>query len=114
MIVAALPLVTSALSSLAPTLGAAAGSAASSLAASATSAASAGSGDFGSVMAQVSGDALKKMKAAEATSISGIEGQASAQDVVQSVMSAQESLQTALAIRDKSVSAFQEVTRMAI
>lgn len=110
MIVAALPLVTSALSALAPTLGAAAGSAASS----ATSAASAGGGDFGSVMAQVSGDAVKKMKAAEATSISGIEGHASAQDVVQSVMSAQETLQTALAIRDKSVAAFQEVTRMAI
>ena len=54
-------------------------------------------------MAQVTGDAVKKMKTAEATSISGIEGKASTQDVVQSVMSAQESLQTALAIRDKSV-----------
>ena len=108
MIVAALPLVTSALSSLAPSLGAA-----SSAATSAASATAAG-GDFGSVMAQVSGDAVKKMKAAEAASISGIEGKSSTQDVVQSVMSAQESLQTALAIRDKSVAAFQEITRMAI
>jgi flagellar hook-basal body complex protein FliE len=65
-------------------------------------------------MAQVSGDAVKKMKAAEATAISGIQGQSSAQDVVQTVMSAQESLQTVLAIRDKSVAAFQEVSRMAI
>ncbi len=112
MIVAALPLVTSALSSLAPSLGAAASSAASA-ASSAASATAAGS-DFGSVMAQVSGDAVKKMKAAEATSVAGLEGKASAQDVVQSVMSAQESLQTALAIRDKSVSAFQEITRMSI
>ena len=110
MIVAALPLVTSALSSLAPSLGASATSAA----AAATTAAAAGGSDFGSVMAQVTGDAVKKMKAAEATSISGIEGKASTQDVVQSVMSAQESLQTALAIRDKSVSAFQEISRMAI
>ena len=113
MIVAALPLVTSALSALAPSLGTAASSAASAAASAAAASASAG-GDFGSVMAQVSGDALKKMKAAEATSISGLQGQASTQDVVQSVMSAQESLQTALAIRDKSVSAFQEISRMSI
>jgi len=112
MIVAALPLVTSALSALAPSLGTAASSAASAAASAAS--ASASGGDFGSVMAQVSGDALKKMKAAEATSISGLQGQASTQDVVQSVMSAQESLQTALAIRDKSVSAFQEISRMSI
>ncbi len=106
MIVAALPLVGSALSSLAPSLGTAASAAA-------TSAASAG-GDFSSVLSQVSGDAVKKMKAAEAASISGIEGKTNAQDVVQSVMSAQESLQTALAVRDKAVSAFQEITRMSI
>ncbi len=109
MIVAALPLVTSALSSLAPSLGAAASSAATSAASTA-----AGSADFGSVMSQVSSDAVKKMKAAEATSISGIEGKASTQDVVQSVMSAQESLQTALAVRDKAVSAFQDITKMSI
>ena len=109
MIVAALPLVTSALSSLAPSLGAAASSAATSGASTA-----AGSADFGSVMSQVSSDAVKKMKAAEATSISGIEGKASTQDVVQSVMSAQESLQTALAVRDKAVSAFQDITKMSI
>ena len=105
MIVAALPLVTSALSSLAPSLGTAASSAVS---------AATGGADFGSVMSQVSSDAVKKMKAAEATSISGIEGKASTQDVVQSVMSAQESLQTALAVRDKAVSAFQEITKMSI
>ena len=110
MIVAALPLVTSALSSLAPSLGASATSAASSAASAAASASS----DFSSVMAQVTGDAAQKLKTAEAASISGIEGKASTQDVVQSVMSAQESLQTALAIRDKSVSAFQEISRMAI
>ena len=107
MIVAALPLVSSALSSLAPSLGTAASTAA-------TSAAATAGGDFSSVLAQVSGDAVKQMKAAEAASISGIEGKTNAQDVVQSVMSAQESLQTALAVRDKAVSAFQEITRMSI
>lgn len=103
MIVAALPLVSSALTALAPSAGA-----------SAASAASAAGSDFGSVMAQLSSDAVKKLQAAETAAVSGIEGKVSTQDVVQSVMSAQESLQTALAIRDKSVSAFQEISRMAI
>ncbi len=100
--IAAIPLVTSALSSLAP-----------STATSAAKASTVG-GDFGSILSQVSNDAVQKLKTAEASAVSGIEGKASAQDVVQSVMSAQESLQTALAVRDKSVSAFQEITRMAI
>jgi len=34
--------------------------------------------------------------------------------VVESVMAAQRSLQSVLAIRDKAVAAFQEITRMAI
>ena len=104
--IAAIPLVTSALSSLAP-----------SAAAGATSAAKAAStvgGDFSSVLSQVSNDAVQKLRTAETSAVSGIEGKASAQDMVQSVMSAQESLQTALAVRDKSVAAFQEITRMSI
>jgi flagellar hook-basal body complex protein FliE len=36
------------------------------------------------------------------------------QDVVEAVMSAERSLQTALALRDKSVAAWQEISRMAI
>jgi flagellar hook-basal body complex protein FliE len=114
MIVAALPIVSSALSSLAPSLGAAASSAATAATSAASTATATGGADFGSIMSQVSGDAVKKLKAAEATSVSGIEGKASTQDVVQSVMSAQESLQTALAIRDKAVSAFQDITKMSI
>ena len=70
--------------------------------------------DFGSVLAQVAGDAMDKLNTGEATAISGIEGKASVQQVVSSVMDAQSSLQTALAIRDKIVSAYQEVSRMAI
>jgi flagellar hook-basal body complex protein FliE len=70
--------------------------------------------DFGSVLAQVAGDAMDKLNTGEATAISGIEGKASVQQVVSSVMDAQTSLQTALAIRDKIVSAYQEVSRMAI
>ena len=53
---------------------------------------------------------VQKMKGAETAAVElGHPGQGlDLQAVVQSVMSAQESLQTALAIRDKAVAAFQE------
>ena len=54
------------------------------------------------------------MKTSETMSVAGIEGKATTQSVVESVIAAQESLQTALAVRDKAVSAFQEISRMSI
>jgi flagellar hook-basal body complex protein FliE len=70
--------------------------------------------DFGSVLSQVTQDTIGKLKGAEAMSISGLQGQASVQQVVQSVLDAQGSLQTAIAVRDKVVSSYQELSRMAI
>ncbi len=104
--IAALPAVSSVLSMLAP-------SGATSAAPTVLDAASAG-GDFGQVMAKVSTDAMQSLKSAETAAIGGIEGKANVQGVVQAVMSAEESLQTALAVRDKTVAAFQEITRMSI
>jgi flagellar hook-basal body complex protein FliE len=69
---------------------------------------------FADVLAEMTGSPMEALKAGEATAIAGIQGKVSAQQVVQSIMSAEESLQTAMAIRDKVVSAYQEVTRMAI
>ncbi len=43
-----------------------------------------------------------------------MQGAAPVHKVVESIMSAQRSLQSALAIRDKAVSAYQEISRMAI
>jgi flagellar hook-basal body complex protein FliE len=70
--------------------------------------------DFGQVLAQVSSDAVNTIKTGEATSIAGLQGTANVQEVVQAVMSAEQTLQTAIAIRDKVVAAYQEITRMAI
>jgi len=70
--------------------------------------------DFGQMLAQVSSDAVNTVKTGEATSIAGLQGTATVQDVVQAVMSAEQTLQTAIAIRDKVVAAYQEITRMAI
>lgn len=69
---------------------------------------------FSDALANVSMDAIQTLKNGEAAAISGISGKASAQQVVEAVMSAQTTLQTAIAIRDKVVSAYQEVARMSI
>ncbi len=69
--------------------------------------------DFGKVFDQV-GEAINTLKAGEADAISGLQGQSSVQHVVDSVMSAQRSLQTVVAIRDKVVSAYQSLSQMAI
>ena len=76
---------------------------------------SAGAGQsFNEAMAQVSGDALKTLRTAEASSMIGIEGKASVQQVVENVMSAERTLQTTLAIRDKAVAAWQQISQTAI
>ena len=69
---------------------------------------------FGDVLAQVSGNAVETLRAAETTSISGLRGQASVLEVVEAVKAAEQSLQTAISIRDKVVAAYQEISRMAI
>lgn len=71
-------------------------------------------GDFGQMLTQVANDAVGSLKAGEATAISGLQGKATVQQVVQAVSDAQSSLQTALAVRDKAVSAYQDITRMTI
>jgi flagellar hook-basal body complex protein FliE len=69
---------------------------------------------FSDMMAQVATSSVDTMKAGEAASIAGIQGKASVQQVVEAVMSAEQTLQTAIAIRDKVVAAYQEIARMAI
>lgn len=71
-------------------------------------------GDFSQVLANVATDAIGTVRAGEATAISGIEGKASIQSVVAAVMAAEQTLQAAVSIRDKVVSAYQEISRMAI
>ena len=69
---------------------------------------------FDQALAQVIGSAVDTLRTGEAVAIQGVEGAVSPMKVVDSVMAAQRSLQTVLAIRDKAVSAYQEVARMAI
>lgn len=69
---------------------------------------------FDGVLEQVAADAIGTLKAGEAASISSIQGKVSAQQVVEAMMSAERTLQMAVAVRDKVVQAYQEVSRMAI
>jgi flagellar hook-basal body complex protein FliE len=70
--------------------------------------------DFGSMLSRMATDTIDTIKNAESVSVAGIKGKASTQQVVESIMAAEQSLQTALAIRDKAVAAYQEVSRMTI
>src|SRR5580704_16079045 len=68
---------------------------------------------FEQALAQAVGSAVDTLQTGEAVAIQGVEGAAAPMKVVESVMMAQRSLQTVLAIRDKAVAAFQEIARMA-
>jgi flagellar hook-basal body complex protein FliE len=69
---------------------------------------------FGDVMQQFATQTIDSLKNGESVAISGVQGGASAQKVVSAVMQAERDLHTAVALRDKAVAAYQEISRMAI
>lgn len=73
-----------------------------------------GDADFAALLGDAIAGMSQKLRNAEAVSIAGIKGMASTQDVVETVMAAEQSLQAAIAVRDKIVSAYMEISRMAI
>ncbi len=70
--------------------------------------------DFSTMLGDAVAGLAQKLKEAEAVSISGIKGMASTQDVVQQVMAAEQTLQASIAIRDKIVAAYLEISRMSV
>jgi flagellar hook-basal body complex protein FliE len=89
------------------------GEANAATAAPATTTPSAGT-SFEDALGQTIGAAIDTLKTGEATAIQGVEGAAPPMRVVESIMDAQRSLQSVLAVRDKLVSAWQDVSRMTI
>jgi flagellar hook-basal body complex protein FliE len=69
---------------------------------------------FEQALGQAIGSAVDALNTGEAVAIQGVEGAVAPMKVVESVMEAQRSLQSVLAIRDKIVSAYQEIARMPI
>jgi flagellar hook-basal body complex protein FliE len=70
--------------------------------------------DFASVLSDLAKQTANNLKASEETAVKGVQGQAPVQEVVQSVMQAQTSLQVALALRDKAITAYQSIIQMPI
>ena len=70
--------------------------------------------DFSSVLSDVVNDTVKTLKQSENSSFAAATGQADVVDVVTSVTNAELTLQTVVAVRDKVISAYQEILRMPI
>jgi flagellar hook-basal body complex protein FliE len=69
---------------------------------------------FSDYMKDLGSTFVDNLKDAEKKSTDGILGKASVREVVESVMTADQTLQTAMAFRDKIVSAYLEVVKMPI
>jgi flagellar hook-basal body complex protein FliE len=70
--------------------------------------------DFAAVLGQLASQAAETLRASEAVSVAGVQGNASVQQVVEAVMAAEQTLQGAIAIRDKVLAAYLELSRMSI
>ena len=73
-----------------------------------------GIGSFGDVLERTVQGGLQQIRAADTASQQGLTGQAGATEVVLAVAKAELALQTAVAVRDRVVAAYQEVMRMPI
>lgn len=69
---------------------------------------------FADALSQAASRTVGKLENAETLSMEALKGNADTRQVVDAVMSAQQTLQAAVAIRDKIVSAYLEVSRMSI
>lgn len=69
---------------------------------------------FAETMKTMGGDAVNNLKVAEGQSLAAVRGEVPTRDVVDAIMSAEQTLQTAVAIRDKLVTAYLEIARMQI
>lgn len=69
---------------------------------------------FAAALSAASGQAIATLRNAEGLSLQALQGEADTREVADAVMSAEQTLQAAIAIRDKIVSSYLEISRMAI
>jgi flagellar hook-basal body complex protein FliE len=70
------------------------------------------SGGFGSMMSSMIKEAIGAVQAGESAAIAGMQNKIPLQQVVEAVMQAEQSLHTAVVVRDKVVGAYLEISRM--
>lgn len=71
-------------------------------------------GGFGDILKSAMQDTMKSTKAAETQIVAQAQGKAQLIDVVTAISSAEQNLNTVMAIRDQVISAYQEIMRMPI
>ena len=69
---------------------------------------------FESLLSSAIRDTVEINRAAEQTSMQGVLGEASKREVVEAVTQAELGLQTASAVRDRVIAAYQDIIRMPI
>lgn len=74
----------------------------------------AGAADFSSLIKDAIGTSAETMAQGEKLSAQSVAGKAELTDVVTAVTSAELTLQTVVAVRDRVISAYQEIMRMPI
>ncbi len=75
---------------------------------------SSGTGDFGALVKQLTESSMGAAKASETLSAQAASGSANMGDVVTAVANAEVALQTVVAVRDRVISAYQDIIRMPI
>ena len=71
-------------------------------------------GSFGAFLSRSASEAARTLGDAETAALDGVSGRASAAEVAAKIMAAERTVQTAIALRDRFVSAIQEITRLQI
>lgn len=69
---------------------------------------------FGEILKNTAIESIKTLRAGEAASAKAVSGDASLPEVVQAVTASEITLQTVMAVRDKVISAYQEIMRMPV
>lgn len=103
-----------AMTSVAGLAGRVADAAASSAASADGAAAPARAASFASILGDTMAGVAGGLRAAEASAVSALNGTGTMQDAVSHMMTAERQLQQAIAVRDKLVSAYMDLTRMQI
>jgi flagellar hook-basal body complex protein FliE len=70
--------------------------------------------DFASMLTSLAANTVEAIRGGETAAAAGLAGTMPIQDVVDKVMAAEQALSTAIAVRDKIVAAYLEVSRMQI
>jgi flagellar hook-basal body complex protein FliE len=73
-----------------------------------------GSGGFANMVQQATDDAVGALKSGEAQSLQAVTGKADLTAVTEAVNNAEVALQAVLAVRDKVISAYQDISKLAI